>query len=103
MASETTFLNVDLDIRSKRPLDALVAAFGERVIILHVGKVRRHFEAHVELAGSGYQKNPNPLLRRFVQLIARLPPSARQLWDTAISRQFTPPFKPGLLRQRTEQ
>jgi hypothetical protein len=95
MASETSFLNVDLDIQSKQPLDRLVTAFGERVRVLHVGKVARHFEAHIELARSGYQRNPNPLIRRFVELIATLPPSARQLWTSATLRQFNLGFQAG--------
>jgi hypothetical protein len=49
-ASETRFLNVDLDILSRSPLDALTDAFGTRVCVLHVGREGRHFSAHVELA-----------------------------------------------------
>jgi hypothetical protein len=56
---ETSFLNVDLDVLSKTPLDGLVEAFGEKVDVLYVGKVgRRFFGAHVEVSGSGIEGTP---------------------------------------------
>lgn len=42
----TQFLNVDLDIFSKVPLDRIVDAFGEKVFVLHAGKWGRRYSAH---------------------------------------------------------
>ena len=49
-SSATHFLNVDLDIRSKHDLQPLVKALGRRVIVLYVGRERRKWSAHLEVA-----------------------------------------------------
>jgi len=85
---ETAFLNVDLDIWSRSPLEPLVSAFGKRVFVLHVGKEARRYGAHLELAASGYADNPDQLLRRFVRLVKKLPRSSKASWDRAELRQF---------------
>ena len=84
----TTFLNVDLEIISRTPLDPLVQAFGRKVDVLHVGPWGRRYGAHVEVAGSGYRGNADSLVRRLVTLVKALPRNARRLWDTAQSREF---------------
>lgn len=83
---ETTFLNVDLDIRSNSPLDTLVKAFGRTVFALYVGREGRHFVAHLETARAS--TDPGRLIRRFVALVRRLPPAERRLWDRADHREF---------------
>jgi len=84
----TTFLNVDLEVISRTPLDPLVRAFGRKVDVLHVGPWGRRYGAHVEVAGSGYRGNADSLIRRLVTLVKALPRNARRLWDTAQSRVF---------------
>ena len=82
----TQFLNVDLDLYASVPLDRLVAAFGKNVLVLHVGKERRRFSAHLELATP--PRDPDRALRRFVECVAALPPAARRLWRRAEIREF---------------
>jgi hypothetical protein len=82
----TRFLNVDLDVYASEPLDALVAAFGKDVIVLHVGKEGRRYSAHLELAVVG--RDPNRALRRFAARVASLPPAALRLWKRAAVREF---------------
>ena len=82
----TRFLNVDLDIKSKSPLDSLVKAFGRRVVTLPVGKEGREYGAHLELATES--ASPDLLLRRFVTLVDRLPRSAKLQWNRARAREF---------------
>lgn len=94
----TRFLNVDLDIFSRVPLDPIATAFGEKTVVLHVGKWGRRYSAHFELADSGYVpptasaativKQADRLIRRFVGLVERLPLPARRLWNQAHSREF---------------
>jgi hypothetical protein len=84
----TTFLNVDLEVISRTPLDPLVQAFGRNVDVLHVGPWGQRYGAHVEVAGSGCRGNADSLIRRLVTLVKALPRSARRLWDTAQSREF---------------
>lgn len=54
---ESVFANVDLDINSSKDLRPLVDAFGRKVIEMWVGKVRRTYEAHLEL---GWEKKQTP-------------------------------------------
>jgi hypothetical protein len=85
-ASDTRFLNVDLDIWARTPLDALTDAFGTRVCVLHVGREGRDFSAHVELAT--LPRDADRLIRRFVALVEDLPRAARRLWNQARVREF---------------
>jgi hypothetical protein len=82
----TRFLNVDLDIRSRVPLDPLLDAFGRRVVVLFAGREGRGHAAHLELAGETL--SPDALVRRFVRLVERLPRAARASWNGAQSREF---------------
>jgi hypothetical protein len=84
----THFLNVDLEVFSRAPLDGLVAAFGEKVDVLHVGKWGQRYGAQLEVSGSGYQAQAERLIHRFVAMVRALPSSKRRLWDGAQSREF---------------
>ena len=81
------FLNVDLDIYSKVDLQPLVDALGNDVSILFVGRVRRTYEAHLELRYS-HKKTPSKIIQSLCKLIEMLPSDARQLWDEARLRTF---------------
>jgi hypothetical protein len=85
-SAETTFLNVDLDVWSRAPLDGLVTAFGKKVVVLSVRKERQQHGAHLELGVSS--GNADRTIRRFVNLVNRLPRSPRKIWDAARVRQF---------------
>ena len=94
---ETTFINVDLDIVSRSPLEALVKAFGRRVFVLHVGGVGRRHEAHLELEGSHFpETDADTVIRGLVGLVTKLPPAARRLWDGAQRREFNIGVQGGL-------
>jgi hypothetical protein len=85
-AAATSFLNVDLDIDSRVPLERLVEAFGARVVVLHVGRVGARAQARLELAAAA--KGPDDALGRFVRLVRQLPRSARRDWNRATRREF---------------
>lgn len=84
---ETLFRNVDLDIYSQSDLQPLVTALGDHVIDLYVGRVRRTYEAHLEL---NYRRGQtaNSVILGFCKLINRLPPMERTLWNRAKIRSF---------------
>lgn len=88
-APDAKFLNVDLDIYSGSDLQPLVNGFGKKVIALHVGRERRRYSAHLELAA--YQKNPSAdsTIRAFCNLIRALPKTKRELWNGAKTREFS--------------
>jgi hypothetical protein len=81
------FANVDLDIHSKSDLQPLVDGLGDEVIDLFVGRVRRTYEAHLELA-SGNNQTPTSIILGFCKIIRALPRSKRKIWDSAKSRNF---------------
>jgi hypothetical protein len=83
---KTRFLNVDLDIWSRSPLQALSDAFGKHVCVLHVGKENRRYGAHLELAR--FAGDADSVIRRFTSLVDQLPHPARMMWDQAHTREF---------------
>ena len=82
----TRFLNVDLDIHSKRDLRPLVDRLGRKVISLYVGRERGKYSAHLEVAK--HTKTVDAAIRAFCALIEDLPKPVRSLWDTATVRSF---------------
>lgn len=82
------FLNVDLEVYSDRPLDLFVSALGEAVDVLFLGETRGRYLAALELAGSGWQQEPDPIIMELAKLIRGLPEEARALWNTASERRF---------------
>ena len=50
-APNSQFLNVDLDVYSRSDLQPLVKGFGKKVIALYVGREKRMYSVHLELAG----------------------------------------------------
>jgi hypothetical protein len=83
---KTHFLNVDLDIHSSSDLQPLVSTLGEKVIALYVGRERRTYSAHLELAR--LTQNADSTIRRFCALIESPPKAARKLWNNAKNRDF---------------
>lgn len=90
---DSAFLNVDVDVFSRRPLDSLVAAFGGEVLVNYVGREGdRRYSAPFSL----YEpRNADAAIRRLAQLIMRLPRSPRQLWNQASKRVFNVGFHGG--------
>jgi hypothetical protein len=86
-SSTTHFLNVDLDIYSKDDLRPLVDLFGNKVIVLYVGRPRGRYEAHLEIAKS--TKTADSTIRAFCKLIEALPYAGRESWNAATVRSFS--------------
>lgn len=87
-AADAKYLNVDLDIYSRSDLQPLVNGFGNRVIALYVGRERRRYSAHLELAG--FQRpSADATIRAFCTLIRALPKTERELWNGAKTREFS--------------
>jgi hypothetical protein len=87
-ATKTHFLNVDLDLRSRQDLGLLLSALDRKVVVLHSGKQRGIQFAVLELYESSRYVEPETCIARFVQLVRRLPTSARRLWNGAMERRF---------------
>lgn len=82
----THFLNVDLDLFSKSNLQPLVTAMGNKVAVLHIGRYKGTYRAHLEVAGE--VKNADSTIRAFCALIRALPKAAIEQWNAAKIRDF---------------
>ena len=80
------FLNVDLEIQSASKLDALAAAMGKRVVVLHSGPgtARRHL---LDLESSREHKGPDATIHALCAIVESLPPAARRIWNSS-HREF---------------
>jgi hypothetical protein len=88
------FLNVDLEVRSREPLDALAADLGEEVVVLYCGPWdHQTFFANFELASWG--GGADSIVERFCYLLTGLDEAARALWDHALARSFNLGFESG--------
>jgi len=88
LVSRTSFINVDLDVYSARPLRLLADAMeGANAIALHCGRIAPgRYRASFELGRS--RRSANSAIRGLARLIAGLPAPARKLWDAATLRDF---------------
>jgi hypothetical protein len=88
------FLNVDLEVKSREPLDPLAADLGEEVIALFCGRWDPHtYFASFEVARlSG---DADSIIHWFCVLLAGLDEEARGLWDRALARSFNLGFESG--------
>jgi hypothetical protein len=86
MEPNTSFLNVDLQIKSGDDLVPLLVSFGSKVGKLYQGKVGRWYWLRVDLARPA--KTPKEAIRRFCRLIKSLPSGPRKLWNGSAIREF---------------
>ena len=89
---ESAFLNVDVDVFSRSPLDSLVAAFGKKVMVHYVGGERGRYEAHFSL---WFPRHADHAIKRLAQLITKLPKPARGMWNNASKRIFNVGYQSG--------
>jgi hypothetical protein len=70
---------------------------GEGACVLYVGGEKQNHEAHVELASSSHKgMTPDRTILGLIQLVERLPPRYRKVWDSARSREFNVGIEAGL-------
>ena len=88
------FLNVDLEIRSRRDLQPLLTFWGDQAL-LHAARVGRIYCASLEVRRYFRKPTADGTIRGFCSLIRKLPPKERELWDTAFVRDFNIGFDAG--------
>ena len=72
---KTQFANVDLDLRVRGDLSPVIAALGERVLVIHQDKSRGRHWVRLSLV---QPRSPEHAIRKLAVLLAGLPPSARR-------------------------
>ena len=85
--SATHYLNVDLEIYSKRDLQPLVKCLGRKVFTLYIGREYGNFCVKLEVAKN--IKTADAAIRTFCALIESLPKPERALWNTATVQSFS--------------
>jgi hypothetical protein len=100
-SKSTGFLNVDLEIFSKRDLQPLIGALGEKVLVLDSALERRTYRAHLEL--TRIPSTPDAMIRAFCALIEGLPKPARHLWTQAKRRDFNIGVEAGTSSRRPRE
>ena len=83
-ATETRFLNVDLDLVAKADLTPLLETFGDSVVVL-----RNTVERRVHTLWLEHSPEPRHVDHAFMQyakLVRRLPRTQRKLWNDCRSR-----------------
>jgi hypothetical protein len=85
------FLNVDLEIESRRSPTPLVAALERSTVVLASFRRRGYHVVTLELV-----RSPNSAaaaMRSFVRLVRQLPPTARSIWRASRRRDFDAGFE----------
>lgn len=75
--SGAEYLNVDLEIRSRSDLTALVEALSRSLFLLHAGRIPGTFFASFETPGLDLPADG--AIKRLAEAVSALPPSARSL------------------------
>jgi hypothetical protein len=87
------FLAVDLDVRSRKSLAALFAAWPDADTPGYTGKAPRWIHTQSLLGKNG---TADQEIQDLLKTIARLPPAARRCWNEATSRTFDIGIQAGL-------
>ena len=85
--TKTHLLNVDLELRATGDLTELVQAFEPGATALNCMALDDGYLANLEL--DTQPTVAESAIRTFINLIERLPPRARELWNNASSRDFS--------------
>jgi hypothetical protein len=81
------FLNVDLEVSSRKELQELLHALGQGVVILHTRSFRQRHLAAIEVA-SQRPRTADAVIAEFARIIDSLPRLALRQWKQATSRVF---------------
>jgi hypothetical protein len=95
------FLNIDLDIESKSPLDALEREFGDRVSVMFCGRMRGRHCLYLETAGRA--RGQDAILNALCSLVEGLSESGRRMWDAADKREFDLGYETRLSSERANR
>lgn len=85
--AEIDFLNVDLEFEGREPLDPVLDDLGEDVVVMYRAESRGMFQASIEIAG-GMSTDADSVINRLCDLVERMEPGARAVWDRCVSRMF---------------
>jgi hypothetical protein len=85
--TSTHFVNVDMEVWSSVDLAPLAKAFEPGAYHISRMALDDGFFTNLELADQ--PEEPEDGIRRFIDLVERLPPKMRAVWDAASKRDFS--------------
>ena len=89
------FLNVDLEVVARQPLDALIDDLGEDVAVLYHGTAKdNRWMVSFEL-NTGRTESAESAIDGFCELLDYLEAEAKAVWDSAVSRTFDIGYESG--------
>ena len=91
--SDIQFLNVDLEIESRHPLNPLVDALGDDVLVLHQTHTNGIFSASLEAAECA--GDAEITTSTLCTMLEHLPEAARDSWRACHTRVFNIGYKSG--------
>ena len=94
------FLNVDLDVRSRRSLSPLLKAWPEAQT---PGRAGAEAPRRIHTSGVSYKKTADKLARELIESVDQLPADARKCWKEASSRCFDIGIQAGLTPYNFEE
>jgi hypothetical protein len=91
----TEFLNVDLDLESKKSLEPLLREWGDRVHVVYHGPSEDETHLAALEIYEGDDDDPDSIVNAFCKLIERLSPPAEAAWKACSTRRFDIGFASG--------
>ncbi len=88
-----SYLNTDLEIKSKEDISRIIEEFGEHVIVLHHEEAARSHEAVFEAASE--LDGADDVINHFCGLVENLAHDARTIWDRCRTRIFDIGYESG--------
>jgi len=92
----TEFLNVDLDLESKKSLEPLISEWGDKVHVVYNGPSEEKTNLVALEIYEGDDEDPDSIINAFCKLIERLSPKGRAAWQTCSMRRFDIGFESGV-------
>jgi hypothetical protein len=92
----TEFLNVDLDLESKRSLQPLIEELGDKVHVVHLGPSEEKTNLAALEVYEGDDDDPDSIINAFCKLIEKLSPKSKAAWESCSMRRFDLGFESGV-------
>jgi len=96
------FLNVDLEIESKSSLRSLERELGGRILVMFAGRMKGRHWLCLEKRWGDDEKGHDAIIA-LCALVESLSPRNRQLWDTALRKEFDIGYESRLSSERANR
>jgi hypothetical protein len=95
------FLNVDLEIESRKPLRPLARELRDKIHMTFLGRINGNHCLFFEISAN--TRNQEATIHAFCKLIEGLSAVNRKLWDTALRKEFDLGYESQLSSERANR